>query len=422
MFATFLCTFLLLLFFGTFSYVYVLWKHYVLRVQKLYREAEVGAGAAERVGLHGGRHPYRIPNPVVDPESKDEETTEAIPDDKLEERVSHFETQIIAQLRNAAVETGKRVLAGDVKNAYGARHDSPGMGAAPMRPKEDPATLVCQVANKVQIATFVRGAEAFFVEEQLDRLLPERPLLEKNATFDTCGVVSSSGALLKSGLGAKIDSNDFVIRFNNAPSGRDKDDYSGGGDYERDVGSKTSLRIVNSQVVGKPQFKFLESQSLYADSPVLVWDPSRYGSSVSEWYSHPDYAFFETFFSRRLMRPSESLHLLRPSSLWSLWDWLQSHSKYPLLPNPPSSGFLGLAIAISHCRVVHVYEYVPSMRLTKRCHYYDAEENLGCYIGDWHPLAAEKLAAIAMNVADKKQVYSDGFLTIPGAPGLDCKT
>ena len=28
----------------------------------------------------------------------------------------------------------------------------------------------------------------------------------------------------------------------------------------------------------------------------------RYGSSVSEWYSNPDYAFFETFFSRRLMR------------------------------------------------------------------------------------------------------------------------
>ena len=83
---------------------------------------------------------------------------------------------------------------------------------------------------------------------------------------------------------------------------------------------------------------------------------------------------------------------------------------------------IGAFYFFSHCRVVHVYEYVPSMRLTKRCHYYDAEENLGCYIGDWHPLAAEKLAAIAMNVADKKQVYSDGFLTIPGAPGLDCNT
>ena len=277
MFATFLCTFLLLLFFGTFFYVYVLWKHYVLRVHKLYREAEEGASAAERVGLYHGRHPYRIPNPVNPNRSNAEsrETTEAIPDDKLDEQVNHFETQIIAQLRNAAVETGKRVLAGDVKNAYGARYDSPGTGAAPMKPKEDPATLVCEAVNKVQIETFVRGAEEFFVEEQLDHLLPKRPLFEKNATFDTCGVVSSSGSLLKSGLGAKIDSDDFVIRFNNAPCGRDKDYYSGGGDYERDVGSKTSLRIVNSQVVGKPQFKFLESQSLYADSPVLVWDPSK---------------------------------------------------------------------------------------------------------------------------------------------------
>ena len=36
--------------------------------------------------------------------------TEALPEDKLEERVNHFETQIVAQLRNAAVDSGKSVL------------------------------------------------------------------------------------------------------------------------------------------------------------------------------------------------------------------------------------------------------------------------------------------------------------------------
>ena len=273
-FATFLFTFLLLLFFGTISYVYVLWKHYSLRVQKLYRVTAEDNPRAARP-FRGG-HPYRIPSNRVPSNNSNAESggaTEAIPDDKLEERVAHFETQIVAQLRKAAVDAGKLVLAGEVKSRYGARHDSPGMGAAPMRPREDAATLVCEAVSKVQIGTFVRGEEEFFAEEQLDHLLPKRPLLERNATFDTCGVVSSSGAMLKSGLGARIDSDDFVIRFNNAPSGRDRDEY--GGDYERDVGSKTSLRIVNSQVVGKPQFKFLESQSLYADSPVLVWDPSK---------------------------------------------------------------------------------------------------------------------------------------------------
>ena len=41
-----------------------------------------------------------------------------------------------------------------------------------------------------------------------------------------------------------------------------------------------------------------------------------------------------------------------------------------------SPGFLGLLLTLRHCRKVRVYEYVPSMRLTKRCHYYDEEENL----------------------------------------------
>ena len=49
-----------------------------------------------------------------------------------------------------------------------------------------------------------------------------------------------------------------------------------------------------------------------------------------------------------------------------------------------------------HCKLVHVYEYVPSMRLTKKCHYYDENENLGCTIGDWHPLAAEKILALGI--------------------------
>ena len=77
-------------------------------------------------------------------------------------------------------------------------------------------------------------------------------------------------------------------------------------------------------------------------------------------------------------------------------------------------------MAMLHCHIVHVYEYVPSMRLTKRCHYYDENENLGCTIGDWHPLAAEKLLALAVNVGNDAEVYAEGFLTIPGLPSIHC--
>ena len=69
-------------------------------------------------------------------------------------------------------------------------------------------------------------------------------------------------------------------------------------------------------------------------------------------------------------------------------------------------------MALRSCARVNVYEYVPSMRLTKRCHYYDTQENLGCTIGDWHPLAAEKLVTLKLNSANDTTVFSDGYVSI----------
>ena len=72
----------------------------------------------------------------------------------------------------------------------------------------------------------------------------------------------------------------------------------------------------------------------------------RYGGGA-------DFPFFQTYFSKRLMRPEDDVHLLDPQSLWSIWNWLQSQSKWPLLPNPPSSGFLGVVMAMLHCNKVN---------------------------------------------------------------------
>ncbi|MFS7989569.1 putative beta-galactoside alpha-2,3-sialyltransferase [Helianthus anomalus] len=60
-----------------------------------------------------------------------------------------------------------------------------------------------------------------------------------NSKFKTCAVVGNSGILLKSDLGSVIDDHEFVIRLNNART-------SG---YERNVGSKTSLSFVNSNIL-----------------------------------------------------------------------------------------------------------------------------------------------------------------------------
>eukprot|EP00095_Tigriopus_kingsejongensis_P005749 maker-scaffold28_size608977-snap-gene-3.9 protein:Tk05749 transcript:maker-scaffold28_size608977-snap-gene-3.9-mRNA-1 annotation:"beta-galactoside alpha -sialyltransferase st6gal i ii" len=405
-----LCIFLILLCTGSLSYLYILWRHYWIRVEKLQRH----------------NYHYRNPGPVV--HIRFDETTQSflaqnqpltfgkgpspvvlpeVPNDKLMQHINHYEKQIVSQLRNAVTDTGKSFDAGEIKNSYRVMYN--GSKTYELQPRGPVDRLVCSAIKYVKVNTFVKG-HPYFRKQELDQYFMDSGLME-GKTYGTCGVVSSSGSLSKSGLGSRIDNDEFVIRFNNAP-------VIG---YEKDVGTKTSLRIVNSQVVGKPQFRFLESKTrMYSKAPVLVWDPSGYNSTTADWYANPDYPFFETFFAKRLMRPNESMYLLRPESLWSIWNWLQSYNRYPLLPNPPSSGFLGLILALKHCHEVHIYEYVPSMRLTKKCHYYDEEENLGCTIGDWHPLAAEKLMALALNVADKTAVYSDGYLTLKGAPNFDC--
>ena len=49
-----------------------------------------------------------------------------------------------------------------------------------------------------------------------------------------------------------------------------------------------------------------------------------------------------------------------------------------------------------------------------RCHYYDSSENLGCTLGDWHPLSAEKLAALSLHTGGDVEMLRDGYITIPG--------
>ena len=135
------------------------------------------------------------------------------------------------------------------------------------------------------------------------------------------------------------------------------------------MGKKTSLRILNSQILSKPRFYFVNS-SLYHNISLVVWDPSAHNSSLEQvncfvfsfkilnyypitfifvifllqWAQNPDFPFLNTFFSRRKSSVDEDLHLLDPRGLWDLWDYLSLHSPLPIPANPPSSGFIGKEI------------------------------------------------------------------------------
>ncbi|KAM3692861.1 hypothetical protein ACB098_08G119400 [Castanea mollissima] len=76
------------------------------------------------------------------------------------------------------------------------------------------------------------------IMSDLTRLV-KLPLTNNSERYSSCAVVGNSGILLKSEYGELIDSHEFVVRLNNART-------TG---FERNVGSKTSVSFVNSNIL-----------------------------------------------------------------------------------------------------------------------------------------------------------------------------
>ncbi|MEQ2216224.1 hypothetical protein XENOCAPTIV_012792, partial [Xenoophorus captivus] len=116
-------------------------------------------------------------------------------------------------------------------NKYGVKVSGP--GGTSSRPKLSGPELLCQVKEKVEVTTLTADLQPFFALSWAPLLLPPQQLTSDLGPYKSCAVVSSAGSLRNSGLGKEI-----VLRFNAAPT-------SG---FEKDVGSKTTIRLINSQV------------------------------------------------------------------------------------------------------------------------------------------------------------------------------
>ncbi|XP_057675430.1 alpha-N-acetyl-neuraminyl-2,3-beta-galactosyl-1,3-N-acetyl-galactosaminide alpha-2,6-sialyltransferase isoform X2 [Corythoichthys intestinalis] len=83
--------------------------------------------------------------------------------------------------------------------------------------------------------------------------------------YNQCALISSSGQMRGSGLGADIDQIPCVIRMNDAPTAG----------YEVDVGGRTSVRVVSHTSVPR----LLKNQHRYfqeaADTVYVFWGPDR---------------------------------------------------------------------------------------------------------------------------------------------------
>jgi len=80
----------------------------------------------------------------------------------------------------------------------------------------------------------------------------------------------------------------------------------------------------------------------------------------------------------------------------------------------------GLVLMLEVCEFVDMFEYVPSNRISSRCHYFDELEDVSCTLGVWHPLAAEKFLTLAMNLLNDSTVFETGFVRISGFNSFTC--
>ncbi|XP_029282577.1 beta-galactoside alpha-2,6-sialyltransferase 2-like [Cottoperca gobio] len=269
--------------------------------------------------------------------------------------------------------------------------------------------LYCELKRRTRIRT-VDGTQEPFSALGWARLVPSLPLQElRTSQYQSCAVVTSAGAVLNSSLGREIDSHDAVLRFNAAPTRG----------FERDVGNKTTFRIINSQIVARPQHEFSHS-ALYQDVTLLLWDPAQYAVNLTKWFQKPDFDLFSAYVERRRLRPEQPFYILHPEFIWSLWDLIQDNSEDQIQPNPPSSGFTGILMMMSLCREVSVYEFLPSLRRSDLCHYYERYEDAACTLGAYHPLLFEKLLIQRINEGGRDALRTKGKVTLRGFRTLRC--
>ncbi|XP_035668800.1 alpha-2,8-sialyltransferase 8B-like [Branchiostoma floridae] len=154
--------------------------------------------------------------------------------------------------------------------------------------------------------------------------------------YRTCAIVGNGGILLSSGCGMKIDSNEFVIRVAHSPIES----------FEKDVGQKVNLTVVNDVFLGKLQKKGIDPN----------WLRSRNNSIISYVLNH-----------------NNNLKTLNDVVRKSHLNITITNSKYPTRAlvrkfwndtrktflEVPTAGLITYTLASTFCDVITLYGFYP---------------------------------------------------------------
>ncbi|CAD7693960.1 unnamed protein product [Nyctereutes procyonoides] len=202
------------------------------------------------------------------------------------------------------------------------------------------------------------------------------PLLEKRSVgCRRCAVVGNSGNLRESWYGPQIDSHDFVLRMNKAPTAG----------FEMDVGSKTTHHLV-----------YPESFRELAENVSMVLVPFK--TTDLEWVvsATTTGTISHTYVPvpAKIKVKKDKILIYHPAFIKYVFDsWLQGHGRYP------STGILSVIFSLHICDEVDLYGFGADSKGNWH-HYWEnnpsagAFRKTGVHDGDFESNVTSTLASI----------------------------
>lgn len=214
--------------------------------------------------------------------------------------------------------------------------------------------------------------------KELFRVVPHNvdPLLEKKAGgCRRCAVVGNSGNLRESWYGPHIDSHDFVLRMNKAPTAG----------FEADVGSKTTHHFVYPE-----SFRELAENVSMVLVPFKTLDLEWVVSATTTGTISHTYIPVPSKIKVR----KDQILIYHPAFIKYVFDsWLQGHGRYP------STGILSVIFSLHVCDEVDLYGFGADSRGNWH-HYWEnnpsagAFRKTGVHDGDFESNVTTTLASI----------------------------
>ncbi|XP_041826564.1 alpha-N-acetyl-neuraminyl-2,3-beta-galactosyl-1,3-N-acetyl-galactosaminide alpha-2,6-sialyltransferase isoform X2 [Melanotaenia boesemani] len=186
------------------------------------------------------------------------------------------------------------------------------------------------------------------------RISPSRTDQLLNIHCNHCALVSSSGQMLGASAGEEIDKTGCVIRMNNAPTRG----------YEKDVGSRTSVRVVSHTsvplLVKHEKFYFQQS----ADTTYVFWGPERNMRQDGKGQ------IFNLLLKMAIKYPKVKIYAVTRDKIQNCDSVFQNETGKNRMKTGAflSTGFFTMILAIEMCESISVYGMIDNNYCSRANH------------------------------------------------------